>query len=291
MRMLALSLLTVLLAAQEAPVRPPMPPPRAFSEGPGDATRTDRPGLKPSSTALVVQGRPIQVPEPPKDALAARAGLEAALAQAKADETLLSAELKRLYAEQAAQIQDLRAHPEQAEEGQRSAEAKDLQARMEDTRMRACEQSLARETEKAVDALVARRERSDQVQAWSAQEDQRHPTTPFEQDNDQGETGVRRSIQAWDGTTFLQAYAPIWKAYHPRLEAYIQDTASTLGRLELGTQPAAVQVLDRAVQIQFFERVRALIRFNAAVWTLAGARVPEPKYYADVAHSVSMPDL
>lgn len=250
-----------------------------------------RKGAQVPTQMVSIEGKILKVPVPPALALEAKAKHGQMLAETQASEALIREELSRLYQEQQTQIALLKAQPALAEEGQGSELHRRLWAQIKNPGLKAKEEDVKQGLKGLVEAYLKEGTLQKDVLDYFATVDQaslhsegggaisgghgaspgavitKFPVSPK----------AAKAAATFEGDSLLKGFHPLWMAYEPAMNSYLEQVGVILNDLEKQPQPPSTQLLARTLKIQMFERLSGFLALNAKVWTLAVARMTEAK--------------
>lgn len=238
-----------------------------------------------SGTSVVVEGQAVHIPPPPEDARMAHAGVGEVRARAQASLAFLDRELERSYQEQHQALAAFKKEAHQAGDTLGGPLHEAFWSLVRDPALKQGERTLA---QTIADQMVLQRQRAERREAMvdmAARMEKRgnadEQLNLYDRElEERKRTAPIRAALAWEGDAFLAGYIPAWDAYAPRLEAYLQKSVQLISEVEALPQSEATKLLSRLLRLQVYERCRTLIALSLEIWTLAAAKVVEPRMYA-----------
>ncbi|HJV91002.1 MAG TPA: hypothetical protein VJ623_11910 [Holophagaceae bacterium] len=241
------------------------------------------------AVTVLVEGKRLEVPEPPSDAKLARAQWSVVGSESNEALRALRHELDLEYKAQTERVAYLKAHPEEGKVGIGSDLHKRIWAVIKNESLKKEEQTLMEGTAKVLERMIRRAEADEEAMSQATMN-----AGSYVDDWELGRDKFQRpgqAIRAFQGAAFLKEYAPVWQAYAPHLRSYLTEAASLLAEAEVDEAQGQVstQILTRALRIQFMERVGALVAYNQRIWALGASHVVEPKWFHSASRTSMLP--
>lgn len=232
------------------------------------------------SRSVVIEDFAVEILDPPTDVRFAKAHLKEVETRTNAALAFLDTQLKHSYQEQTKQLDAAKAAPETYREGIDSPLHKELWNLVHGAPLKEGEQGLVKCMQDQMEAQKTQAERDQHQLQIKTRMEARFPTSPYDWgQEDRHRYGALRNAIAWNGNEFLKGYRPSWEGYASKLDAYLQTSARLLMELQARSQPPSTQLLGRLLEIQVYERCRALIDLNTQIWRMSAAQVLEPKQW------------